>query len=121
MKIVVTGGAGFIGSNFAHHVYRERPDWQIAVYDLLTYAGNRANVAGLDENRVSFVQADICDEKAISAAVADCDAVVHFAAETHNDNSLHQAWPFVNTNIDWYLSDFGGLSNAQQALAPYLY
>jgi dTDP-glucose 4,6-dehydratase len=99
MKIVVTGGAGFIGSNFVHYVYRERPDWEIVVYDLLTYAGNRDNIAGLDESRVKFVQADICDEKAINAAIADCDAVVHFAAESHNDNSLHQAWPFVQTNL----------------------
>lgn len=99
MKIVVTGGAGFIGSNFVHYVYRERPDWQIVVYDLLTYAGNKANIEGLDESRVSFVQADICDPEAIDKAVADCDAVVHFAAESHNDNSLHQAWPFIQTNL----------------------
>ncbi len=99
MKILVTGGAGFIGSNFVHHVYRERPDWEIVVYDLLTYAGNKANIEGLDEARVSFIQADICDEAAINAAVADCDAVVHFAAESHNDNSLHSPWPFVSTNL----------------------
>lgn len=99
MKIVVTGGAGFIGSNFVHYVYRERPDWQIVVYDALTYAGNKANIEGLDASRVSFIQADICDEKAINEAVANCDAVVHFAAESHNDNSLHSPWPFVNTNL----------------------
>lgn len=99
MRILVTGGAGFIGSNFVRYVYRERPDWHITVYDKLTYAGNKTNIAGLDESRVAFIQADICDEKAIGAAVADCDAVVHFAAESHNDNSLHQAWPFVNTNL----------------------
>jgi dTDP-glucose 4,6-dehydratase len=99
MKIVVTGGAGFIGSNFVHHVYRERPDWQIVVYDKLTYAGNKDNIAGLDESRVEFLQADICDEKAINDAVANSDAVVHFAAESHNDNSLHESWPFVNTNL----------------------
>jgi dTDP-glucose 4,6-dehydratase len=99
MKILVTGGAGFIGSNFVRYVYRERPDWEIVVYDLLTYAGNRANIAGLDENRVSFLQADICDEAAINKAVAECDAVVHFAAESHNDNSLHSPWPFVHTNL----------------------
>src|ERR1019366_7942260 len=99
MKIVVTGGAGFIGSNFVRYIYRERPDWQIVVYDKLTYAGDEQNIAGLDESRVSLIQADICDEQAIDSAVANCDAVVHFAAESHNDNSLHSPWPFVNTNI----------------------
>ncbi|GAC1500954.1 MAG: dTDP-glucose 4,6-dehydratase [Candidatus Saccharimonadales bacterium] len=99
MKIVVTGGAGFIGSNFVRYVYRQRPDWQITVYDSLTYAGNRENVAGLDESRVSFIEADICDAEAIDKAVADCDAIVHFAAESHNDNSLHSPAPFVQTNI----------------------
>jgi dTDP-glucose 4,6-dehydratase len=99
MKIVVTGGAGFIGSNFVHYVYRERPDWHITVYDLLTYAGNRKNIEGLDEKRVSFVKADICDEAAIQKAVKDCDIVVHFAAESHNDNSLHSPMPFVQTNL----------------------
>jgi len=98
-KILVTGGAGFIGSNFVHYVYRERPDWHITVYDKLTYAGNRASLAGLDENRVAFIQADICDEAAMDAAVADTDAVIHFAAESHNDNSLHNPRPFLDTNI----------------------
>jgi dTDP-glucose 4,6-dehydratase len=98
MKIVVTGGAGFIGSNFVHHIHRERPAWRVVVYDLLTYAGNQANIAGLGD-RVQFIKADICDESAINAAVADCDAVVHFAAESHNDNSLHSPWPFVHTNL----------------------
>jgi dTDP-glucose 4,6-dehydratase len=99
MKILVTGGAGFIGSNFVHYVYNNRPDWHITVYDALTYAGNKANIAGLDESRVSFMHANICDEVAIDAAVADCDAVVHYAAESHNDNSLHSPWPFIETNI----------------------
>ena len=79
MRLLVTGGAGFIGSNFVRHVQRERPDWEIVVYDLLTYAGDRRNVEGLD--RVSLVVGDICDEQALEAAVAECDAVVHFAAE----------------------------------------
>ncbi len=99
MKILVTGGAGFIGSNFVHHVFRERPDWHITVYDKLTYAGDRANIAGLDESRVAFIHADICDQAAIDEAIAACDAVVHFAAESHVDNSLHSPWPFVNTNV----------------------
>ncbi len=99
MKLLVTGGAGFIGSNFVHHIYSERPDWDIVVYDKLTYAGNRENIAGLDENRVEFIEADICDEESMDAAVSQCDAVVHFAAESHNDNSLHSPRPFLDTNI----------------------
>ena len=96
MRILVTGGAGFIGSNFVHHVRRERPDWEIVVYDLLTYAGNRVNVDGAD---AEFIHGDICDAATLEPAVAGCDAVVHFAAESHNDNSLHSPWPFVQTNV----------------------
>jgi dTDP-glucose 4,6-dehydratase len=97
VKLLVTGGAGFIGSNFVRHVHRERTDWEIVVYDLLTYAGDRANVDGLD--RVTLVHADICDPGPIDTAVAQSDAVVHFAAESHNDNSLHSPWQFVHTNL----------------------
>lgn len=99
MKLLVTGGAGFIGSNFVHYVLRERSDWHVTVFDKLTYAGNIQNLNGLDENRYSFIQGDICDESAINDAVKHVDAVVHFAAESHNDNSLHSPWPFVNTNL----------------------
>ncbi len=99
MRILVTGGAGFIGSNFVHYIYRERPDWHITVIDKLTYAGNEANLNGLDSSRYAFIKGDICDQKTIEAAVSNCDSVIHFAAESHNDNSLHSPWPFVNTNI----------------------
>ncbi|MGH7195568.1 MAG: dTDP-glucose 4,6-dehydratase [Candidatus Saccharimonadales bacterium] len=99
MSILVTGGAGFIGSNFVRYLYRERPEWQITVFDKLTYAGNLKNLDGLDKSRVKFIKGDICDESAIGQAVKNCDAVVHFAAESHNDNSLHSPWPFVNTNL----------------------
>lgn len=99
MKLLVTGGAGFIGSNFVRHVLNERADWKVDVYDALTYAGNKANLDGLDKSRLGFIHADICDEEAINRAVKDCDAVVHFAAESHNDNSLASPWPFVNTNV----------------------
>jgi dTDP-glucose 4,6-dehydratase len=99
MNIVVTGGAGFIGSNFVRHVYRERPDWQITVLDALTYAGNKDNLAGLDEDRVKLVEGNICDAALVDSLIKDVDAVVHFAAESHNDNSLQNPWPFVETNI----------------------
>ena len=96
MKLLVTGGAGFIGSNFVHHVRRERPDWDVVVYDLLTYAGNRASIEGTG---AELIQGDICDAATLDPAIAACDAVVHFAAESHNDNSLHSPWPFVQTNL----------------------
>lgn len=98
-KLLVTGGAGFIGSNFVHYVLRERPGWHVTVFDALTYAGNIKNLKGLDETKFTFIKGDICDEAAIKKAVADCDMVVHFAAESHNDNSLDNPWPFVNTNV----------------------
>ena len=98
-RILVTGGAGFIGSNFVRHVYRERPDWQITVLDAMTYAGNEANLAGLDSDRVSLVTGNICDADLVDKLVSETDAVVHFAAESHNDNSLSDPWPFVETNL----------------------
>jgi dTDP-glucose 4,6-dehydratase len=98
MRVLVTGGAGFIGSNFVRFVSRERPEWEIVVYDLLTYAGDAQNVEGVSE-RVSLVRADICDPVALDQALEGVDAVVHFAAESHNDNSLHSPWPFVQTNL----------------------
>jgi len=98
-KILVTGGAGFIGSNFVHYLQRERPDWHVTVLDNLTYAGNSKNLEGLDESRFGFVKGDICDEATIKNAVANCDSVVHFAAETHVDNSVHNPRPFIDSNI----------------------
>lgn len=100
MKILVTGGAGFIGSNFVHYIYKERPDWQIVVLDALTYAGNRENLAGLDEARVQLVEGDICDPEIVDKLVSGCDAVVHYAAESHVDNSIAGPWPFVKTNVE---------------------
>lgn len=99
MKILVTGGAGFIGSNFVHYIYNQRPDWHITVFDVLTYAGDKQNLAGLDGSRFVFIKADICDERAIDKAVSEVDAVVHFAAESHVDNSLEGPQVFVNTNV----------------------
>ncbi len=99
MKILVTGGAGFIGSNFVHHIYHARPDWKITVLDALTYAGNKENLNGLDETRVSLVEGNICDDQLVDKLFSDIDAAVHFAAESHNDNSLYNPRPFLDTNI----------------------
>ncbi len=99
MKIIVTGGAGFIGSNFVHYVLRERPDWQITVLDKLTYAGNKANLDGTDPERCKLVVGDICNEQLVNELVEQHDAVVHYAAESHNDNSLDNPRPFLDTNI----------------------
>jgi dTDP-glucose 4,6-dehydratase len=98
MKLFVTGGAGFIGSNYVRHVLTTTDD-AVRVYDLLTYAGNRASLADLEDNpRFEFVQGDICDREAVLAAMAGCDAVVHFAAETHVDRSILGPDAFVRTN-----------------------
>jgi dTDP-glucose 4,6-dehydratase len=99
VRLLVTGGAGFIGSNFIHYVFREHPDWHITVFDSLTYAGNIKNLSDLDKKHFQFIKADICDEIAVNNAVSNCDIVVHFAAESHVDNSLRSPWPFVNTNL----------------------
>jgi dTDP-glucose 4,6-dehydratase len=98
MRLLVTGGAGFIGTNFVLRTSVTRPDWQLTVLDALTYAGNRENLAPV-EDRVRFVQGDVADAGVVEPLVADADAVVHFAAESHNDNSLDDPWPFVHTNV----------------------
>ncbi len=98
MKVLVTGGAGFIGSNFVRRTRQTRPDWAITVLDALTYAGNRASLSGLDDE-ISFVEGSIVDVTLVDRLVSDTDVVVHFAAESHNDNSLDDPWPFMETNI----------------------
>lgn len=97
-NLLVTGGAGFIGSNFVHYVV-ENTDHTVTVLDALTYAGNRASLDGLPEDRLTFVHGDITDAELVDGLVADSDAVVHYAAESHNDNSLHSPRPFLDTNI----------------------
>jgi len=99
MKILVTGGAGFIGSNFVRYIYKVRPSWQITVLDSLTYAGNLKNLDGLAKSRFKFVKGDIRDQALVNRLVKANDIVVHFAAESHNDNSLNNPFPFVDTNI----------------------
>ncbi|WP_325070612.1 dTDP-glucose 4,6-dehydratase [Pediococcus pentosaceus] len=98
-NIIVTGGAGFIGSNFVHYVVNNHPEVNITVLDKLTYAGNRANLAGLPADRVNLVVGDIADAELVDKLVKNADAVVHYAAESHNDNSLIDPSPFIQTNI----------------------
>lgn len=98
-KIIVTGGAGFIGSNFVHWVVDNQPNVHVTVLDALTYAGNKENLAGIPEERMTFVHGDICDEELLNQLVPSVDAIVHFAAESHNDNSIADPEPFVRTNV----------------------
>ncbi len=98
MKILVTGGAGFIGSNFVHLVRSERPEWQITVVDKMNYAANKASLSEVMAD-IAFVEGDICDQELIDRLVSENDLVVHFAAESHNDNSLNDPWPFVESNL----------------------
>jgi dTDP-glucose 4,6-dehydratase len=100
MKIFVTGGAGFIGSNFIRHVLAFKKDCQIVNYDKLTYAGNLANLESVADNpNYSFVRGDICDAAALTQAMQGCTAVVHFAAESHVDRSIYEPAPVIQTNI----------------------
>lgn len=99
-RILITGGAGFIGSNFVRFVMHERPSWRIVNYDALTYAGNPANLADVaDDPRYEFVHGDIRDRDELIHALPGCDSVVHFAAESHVDRSIADASPFVSTNV----------------------
>ena len=97
--ILVTGAAGFIGSNFAHYVAREHPEVHVTVLDKLTYAGNIHNLDGIPEGQMDFVHGDICDAELLDRIVPGCDAIVHYAAESHNDNSIADPEPFVQTNV----------------------
>ena len=100
MRIVVTGGCGFIGSNFVRHLASVRPEAEIVVLDLLTYAGNLANLEGvMDDGRISFVRGDIADAETVREVVAGADAIVNFAAESHVDRSILDSAPFMRTNI----------------------
>ncbi|WIM87613.1 dTDP-glucose 4,6-dehydratase [Candidatus Mycobacterium wuenschmannii] len=98
MRLLVTGGAGFIGANFVHSTVRDHPDDAVTVLDAMTYAGSRESLAPVSGD-ITVVQGDITDADLVSRLVADSDAVVHFAAETHNDNSLADPSPFLQANV----------------------
>jgi dTDP-glucose 4,6-dehydratase len=98
MKILVTGGAGFIGSNFVHYTLKNKPEHQVGVIDKLTYAGNKDNLKQVMD-KIEFIQGDICNAELMDKLMAQYDIVVNFAAESHNDNSLHDPWPFMQTNF----------------------
>jgi dTDP-glucose 4,6-dehydratase len=97
-KMLVTGAAGFIGANFVHLTVNEYPQYQVTVLDSLTYAGNKHNLDSV-KDKINFVEGDITDAELVDKLVAENDIIVHFAAESHNDNSLKNPWPFVHTNL----------------------
>ncbi|MGH3151157.1 MAG: dTDP-glucose 4,6-dehydratase [Streptosporangiaceae bacterium] len=97
-RMLVTGGAGFIGANFVSYTVTNHPEYEVCVLDALTYAGDRTALSPVS-GQVEFVQGDICDTGVVHRLVADTDLIVHFAAESHVDNSLHDPEPFVRSNL----------------------
>ena len=99
-KLLVTGGAGFIGSNFIRHILAKYRDYQVINLDKLTYCGNLENLRDIEKDkRYTFVQGDIADEKVLEALVPGCDAILNFAAETHVDRSIKDPTSFIRTNV----------------------
>lgn len=100
MRILITGGCGFIGSNFVRHILNKYPDYRIINLDALTYAGNKENLKGVeDDSRYSFVKGRVEDREILTDIMDDVDCVVHFAAESHVDRSILDVSPFIKTNI----------------------
>ena len=98
MRLLITGGAGFIGCNFVRHILEEHSDYEAVVLDKLTYAGRMENLEEIMDN-ITFVHGDICDKSDVDKALMNCDAVVNFAAETHVDRSITEAGSFIRTNV----------------------
>lgn len=100
MRILLTGGAGFIGSNLIRHILRERPDWEVTNLDLLTYAGRLENLGEMEHHpRHRFIRGDICDGDLVRRTMEGKDAVLNLAAESHVDRSIREAAPFIRTNV----------------------
>lgn len=117
-NVLITGGAGFIGSNFVRHLLEADPRVRVVNMDLLTYAGSRENFRDvMDDSRYAFIEGDICDFELVSKLLSEhhIDTIVHFAAETHVDRSIHGPAPFVHTNV---VGTFTLLEAARQAWGP---
>src|ERR1051325_3126036 len=100
MHLLITGGAGFIGSNFIHYWLDKHPEDSIINLDKLTYAGNLENLAGVEENpRYRFVKGDVADATLLAELVPGVDTIIHFAAESHVDRSIQDGRPFIETNV----------------------
>jgi dTDP-glucose 4,6-dehydratase len=122
MKILVTGGAGFIGSNFIRHVLGLGRGYSILNLDKLTYAGNLANLEAVAKHpHYTFVKGDICDTTVVEAAMSGCDAVVHFAAESHVDRSIYEPAACIETNVRHICASAGRAQAWSAAVHPYIY
>ncbi|HEX2436175.1 MAG TPA: GDP-mannose 4,6-dehydratase, partial [Solirubrobacterales bacterium] len=99
MRLLVTGGAGFIGSNYVRRRLATHPDDTVVVLDKLTYAGRRENLRDVPEQQLEFVEGDIADRDTVRAAIEGCDAVVNFAAESHVDRSIESPGQFITTDV----------------------
>lgn len=99
-RILITGGAGFIGSNLVRYLREQRPDWELINLDKLTYAGNLDNLADIpQDDRYRFVRGDICDRDLVRSLMPGCDGVIHLAAESHVDRSIADSRPFIDANV----------------------
>jgi dTDP-glucose 4,6-dehydratase len=98
MRLLITGGAGFIGSNFVHYMRKKHPTNQLVVLDKLTYAGNLANLKAAMK-KIEFIKGDICDRKLVEKVAKEVDVIINFAAESHVDRSIAEPEPFLTTNI----------------------